>query len=307
MCTTVAKTGDKLIFGRNMDIDESFGEELILIPRKYTLKYKMAKQSENHFAVMGIGTVIDGYPLLAEGMNEFGLCMAGLNFVGNARYWSPEEGRDNLAPYELIPWILSSCKSLKDAIAKLKKVNLISLPFKKDIPLPTLHFHIADKQGSIVYESVKEGEKIYKNPVGVVTNNPPFDIQLTLLSNYGGLSPRASSTALKPYSLGLGSYGLPGDFSSGSRFARAVFAKNNTLWQAGREIYGMMRILDLVSVPCGCVLNGEEKPHYTLYQSVMDGGECVYYFRSCGSLDFSRVEMMGMDTEGDTLTELDIK
>ncbi|MBQ8393111.1 MAG: linear amide C-N hydrolase [Clostridia bacterium] len=309
MCTTVAKNGDGLIFGRNMDIEEGFGERLILVPRAYPISYKMCKGSNHHFAFMGIGTVIDGYPLFAEAVNEFGLCVAGLNFVGNACYWRENRSKDNIAPYELIPWLLSTCKTISDAISKLKRVNIISVPFKRDVPLPQLHFHIADKRGSIVYESIREGSRIYKNPAGVVTNNPGFDTQLALISNYGALSNRMGSDGLsfvKPYSLGLGAYGLPGDYSSTSRFARAVFVKRFSKWEKGNELFQMMRILDSVAVPKGCVLTEEGMEHYTLYQSVIDARECVYYFRPYGSMDTSRIEMFSMDTDGDILTEIDI-
>ena len=68
----------------------------------------------------------------------------------------------------------------------------------------------------------------------------------------------------------------------------------------------MMRILDSVAVPKGCVLTDEGREHYTLYQSVIDARECIYYFRTYGSMDTSRIDMFSMDTDGDTLTEIDI-
>lgn len=307
MCTTVAKTLRGLYFGRNMDIEYSFGERLIFVPRCFVLDNKKEKLCD-HFAFMGMGTVIDGYPMLAEGVNEFGLCMAGLNFKGNAVYYREEKDKINLAPYELIPYVLGTCKSIKDAVNVLKRINLISAPISKDVDLPTLHFHIADKSGSLTYETTRGGSKIYKNPVGVLTNNPEFSVHLTLLSGYENLknqTPPATFSA-PPYSLGLGAVGLPGDFSSLSRFVRSVFIKHYTVWDQENAVFDMYKILDSVSVPRGCVLTEDGKLHYTTYQICIDAERLIYYCRSYGSLDVSSVFMDSFKWEEREISEIKI-
>lgn len=310
MCTTIAKNTDGLLFGRNMDIERSFGERLIIAPRNYSLKYKCEKENSDHFAFMGIGTVIDGYPLYAEGVNEKGLCVAGLNFVGNAFYNSYRGEGANLAPYELIPKILSECESLKDAVALLEKTNLVSIPFRDDIPLSRLHFHIADKTGSAVFETTKNGRKIYKNPVDVLTNNPPFPYHLTNLSNYENLknhTPDAAFSSDAPYSMGLGAIGLPGDYSSMSRFVRAVFLKHYSEWDKCDRVAQMLHILNAVAVPIGAVLTDDGEAHYTTYQCCIDAENCIYYYRTYNSLNTSRIEMKSFDLNGDLLTEINLR
>ena len=77
--------------------------------------------------------------------------------------------------------------------------------------------------------------KVYDNPVGVLTNNPPFDYQMFNLNNYMHLAvanhPNTFSDelVLNPYSRGMGGMGLPGDLSSQSRFVRVSFVKMNSL------------------------------------------------------------------------------
>ncbi len=306
MCTTVAKDVRGLYFGRNMDIEYSFGEEIVFVPRCFTIDGKREKLTD-HFAFMGVGTVIDGFPMLAEGVNEFGLCVAGLNFKGNAAYYKDEQGKINLAPYELIPYLLGVCKSIKDALTALKRINLISVPINKSTPLPTLHFHIADKNGSLTYETTSQGSKIYKNPVGVLTNNPEFNIQLTLLSereNLKNQTPPPTFSVCTPYSLGLGAMGLPGDFSSVSRFIRAVFLRHYTPWEKSNAVFDIYKILDSVSVPRGSVLTEDGKLHYTLYQSCIDADKLIYYCRPYGSLGAFSVSMNSFKWEDNELSEI---
>ena len=97
-----------------------------------------------------------------------------------------------------------------------------------------LHWIISDRHASITVESVKDGLKIYDNPYGVLTNNPTFDWHLVNVNNYMGLSEAnpenklSDSHSFNTYSLGMGAFGLPGDYSSVSRFIRAVFVKEKS-------------------------------------------------------------------------------
>lgn len=100
------------------------------------------------------------------------------------------------------------------------------MAFSKDFPLSTLHWMIADQTGTIVVESMKDGLHVYDNPVGVMTNNPPFPIMKFALNDYFALSAHHKEHTFGPgvelaeYSRGMGGLGLPGDLSSKSRFVR---------------------------------------------------------------------------------------
>lgn len=152
--------------------------------------------------------------------------MAGLNFVGNAVYQEVEEGRENVAQYEFLPWILSQCDSVQAVRSLLSKMNLVGTPFSEQLPSAQLHWLIADANEAVTVECTADGLHIYDNPAGVLTNNPPFPQQMFLLNQYMGLSPRqpentfSGELALTPYSRGMGAIGLPGDLSSTSRLQR---------------------------------------------------------------------------------------
>lgn len=217
MCTAITYKTKDAYFGRTLDIECSYGEEVIVTPRNFALSFRHTKGRGSHCAIIGMGTVREGYPLYYDAANEYGLGMAGLNFPTNACYFPLREGKENVSPFELVPWILGQCKSVKEARECLSSLNLCNTPFSKDLPLSPLHWMIADKDESIVVESVADGLKIYENPVGVLTNNPPFSYHLLHLCDYIALSnepPVAhfGKKYLTPYSRGMGRWGCRGIF-----------------------------------------------------------------------------------------------
>ncbi len=210
MCTAVTYKTKDFYFGRTLDYEFSYGDEITITPRNYEIKFRHQKEIKNHYAIIGMAYVTENYPLYYDAINEKGLCIAGLNFVGNAHYNEQVESNDNIAQFEFIPWILSQCTTVKQAKKLIENMNFINEPFNENLPLAQLHWIISDSTESITVESVKEGIKIYNNPVGVLTNNPPFDKQMFELNNYMNLSPKspqnkfAKSLDLQTYSRGMG-------------------------------------------------------------------------------------------------------
>ena len=284
MCTAISCGG---FAGRNLDIDKNYGAEIIITPRNYNIVFKKEDCFNSHHAIIGIGVNIDGYPLYFDAANEKGLYIASLNYVGNAKYYAPTLNKTNIAPYELLLYILAKCKNVVEAKHELKRINLIDIPFNNTLPLAELHFFIADKYSSITVESDKNGLNIYNNPVGVLTNNPSFPIQLFNLNNYQGLSPSpienrfCNQLIFQEYSHGLGAIGLPGDLSSTSRFVRATFHKFNS--QDDDSINKAMRLLSSVAMPNGSVKTnaGYERTEYT---AVVDLDKLIYCYRTYDSL-----------------------
>ena len=201
--------------------------------------------------------------------------MAGLNFVGNAAYADVKPGLDNIAQFEFIPWILSQCASVAEVRTLLARMNLVNTPFSKQFPLAQLHWIISDKEESITVESMSDGLHIYDNPVGVLTNNPPFPQQMFQLNNYMHLSPKqpantfADDLALSAYSRGMGALGLPGDLSSASRFVRVAFTRMNA--RSGdselESVSQFFHILGSVDQQRGCCEVADGKYELTLYTS----------------------------------------
>ena len=252
--------------------------------------------------MIGMATVIDNFPLYYEATNEMGLSMAGLNFPENAVYYRFSEGKDNIAPFELIPWILSHCACVDEARVLLGKINLVNIDFSEQLPLSPLHWIISDKKCSIVAEPLRNGLKIYDDPFDVLTNNPPFEYHYTNVSNYMGLSTGqaasqfAKKIPVKNYSLGLGALGLPGDYSSASRFVRALFVKENSVSEHAEyaAVNQFFHILNAVAMPKGCVLgaNGFE---YTRYSSCCNADRGIYYYTTYNNSEIRSIDMHAVD------------
>lgn len=309
MCTAATYKTKDFYFGRTLDYEFSYGDEVTVTPRRYPFSFRHAGEVKTHYAIIGMAYVANGYPLYYDAMNEKGLCMAGLNFVGNAVYGKCVQGKDNVAQFEFIPWILGSCATVKEAREALKKINITDTPYNKELPVAQLHWLIADKEEAITVEAVREGLKIYDNPVGVLTNNPPFDMQIFNLNNYMNLSPKSPENrfsdklSLKTYSRGMGALGLPGDLSSQSRFVRVAFTKMNAVsGEAENESVGQFfHILGSVEQQRGCCELDDGKYEITIYTSCCNADRGIYYYTTYTNRQITAVNMHKEDLDGETI------
>ena len=308
MCTAITFKTNDFYFGRTLDIECSYNEEITITPRKYPFKFRHKSVRDNHYAIIGMAYVVDDFPLYYDAVNEKGLAMAGLNFVGNAVYESPMYNIDNVAQFELIPWILSQCASVSEARQKLKNLNITKTPFNDNLPVAELHWLIADENESITVESVSDGIKIYENPVGVLTNNPPFELQMHYLNNYMKLSPKSPSNefsdkiSLTTYSRGMGAIGMPGDLSSSSRFVRAAFTKLNSVSAEDEmsSVSQFFHVLGSVEQVRGCC-EVEDKYEITAYTSCINADKGVYYYTTYDNHQINAVYMKKDNLESDKL------
>ena len=307
MCTAITFQAGDHYFGRNLDLEYSYNETVTVTPRSYPFRFRCGKTLTSHYAIIGMATVADEYPLYYEATNEKGLSLAGLNFPGNAHYYPQAEGMDNIAPFELIPWLLGTCANVTEARGKLAKLNLWNTPFSPAFPLSPLHWLLADREHSLVLEPMADGLKIYEDPVGVLTNNPPFPYHLHNLTNYMGLTHQPptnrQSIELKPYSLGLGSFGLPGDMSSGSRFVKAAFTKLHSLCPAAeaQAVSQFFHILGSVCQQRGLTQLENGKFEYTLYSSCCNTDRGIYYYTTYDNSRITAVDMHREDLDSDAL------
>lgn len=286
MCTAITYKTKNHYFGRNLDLEYSYHETITITPRNYPFKFRNRKTLNQHYAMIGMAYVQDDYPLYYEATNEKGLSMAGLNFPDNAYYPNYDETKDNVSPFEFIPWILSQCERVEDAEQLLASINLYHENYSDELPLSPLHWIISDEHCSIIVEPLKEGLKIYENPVGVLTNNPTFDYHLFNLNNYIHLNKAQPNNtfsdwlALKPYSRGMGAMGLPGDASSMSRFVRAAFIKLNSISNdsEAESVSQFFHILKAVEMPKGSVELADDVYEYTIYSSCCNTTKGIYYY-----------------------------
>ena len=300
MCTAATYKTNDFYFGRTLDYEFSYGDEITITPRNYPFHFRHADHVlEEHYAIIGMAHVAEDYPLYYDAINEKGLGMAGLNFVGNAVYAEPKNGKTNVAQFEFIPWVLSQCASLNEVREKLSSMRLVNTPFSDVFPCAQLHWLIADASGSIVVESMSDGLHIHENPVGVLTNNPPFPQQMFQLNNYQGLSPKQPENTFAPglnltsYSRGMGALGLPGDLSSASRFAKVAFTKMNSL-SGGSEnesVSQFFHILGAVDQQRGCCEVADGKYEITIYTSCCNATKGIYYYTTYENHQISAVNM----------------
>ena len=154
MCTAATYQTKDFYFGRNLDYERSYGESVVIMPRNRPLPLRHGAALETHYAMIGMAHMQDGFPLYYDAVNEKGLCIAGLNFVGNAVYHPPMAERENVAQFELIPWLLGRCATLAEARQLLERVNITDTPFCAGLPAAQLHWMVADRTGCLVVLSL---------------------------------------------------------------------------------------------------------------------------------------------------------
>lgn len=314
MCTAATYKTKDFYFGRTLDYEFSYGDKITITPRNYTFDFKFMGEVKNHYAIIGMAHIANDYPLYYDAMNEKGVCIAGLNFVGNAVYNNPIEGKENVAQFELIAWILCQCENMNDVRNLLKKINITNTSFSDKLPTAQLHYIIADKNDCITLECTKDGMKIYDNKVGVLTNNPPFDMQTFMLNNYMSLSPKqpdnsfAVNIDLKQYSRGMGALGLPGDLSSASRFARVAFTKLNSKSgdNENDSVSQFFHILGLVDQQRGCCEVAEGKYEITIYTSCCNADKGIYYYTTYNCHRINAVDMHKVNLDDSKLFAYDV-
>lgn len=310
MCTAATYRTKDHYFGRTLDYEVSYGEEVVVTPRNFPFHFRHMGSLPSHYAIIGMATVAGGYPLYYDATNEKGLSIAGLNFPGNADYKPLAEGKDNVATFELIPWLLGQCATVEEAKDYLTRMNLADTPFSPQFPVSPLHWIIADRDCAITVESVREGIRIYDNPVGILTNNPPFDYQMTNLTNYMSLSTEppenhfSDQLNLTPYSRGMGMLGMPGDLSSASRFVRAAFTKLHSIsgTSESESISQFFHILGSVAQQRGCVHMGEGKYEITIYTSCCNTDRGIYYYTTYENSQITGVDMHRENLDGQQLS-----
>ena len=316
MCTSIAMKTNDFYFGRTMDLEYSFNECVVFTPRNYPISFRKAGMMKHHYALLGMATIAEGFPLYAEAFNEKGLCIAGLNFPDNA-YYPPEEKTDcsNISPFELILWLLGKCSTPAEARELLSTPHLIYIPFSDEIPLSPLHSHIADKETSFVLEITKKGMEIFDDPIRVLTNNPAFPFQMTNTCQYMNLTAGTPSNCfstdlkLKPFGRGLGSFGLPGDFSPSSRFVKASYLCLNSVCESDESssVAQFFHLLDSVSMVRGSVLTEENKYELTLYSCCMNADRGIYYYKTYSNNQLTAVNLNHENLNGCNLRRFPLR
>lgn len=303
MCTAITYQAKDHYFGRNLDLEYHFREAVTITPRNYPFSFRHLGTVANHFAMIGMATMEEGYPLYYDAVNEYGLSAAALSFPHSTKYATATD-QHTAAPFELIPWLLCDCKTTNDVKNRLVSVTVASIPFSNRYPVTPLHWIIADRESAITLEVTDSGLQIYENPLGILTNEPPFPYHMTNLQNYLHLTndePQnklVPALPLKAYSRGMGGLGLPGDLSSASRFVRAAFTKINSRSNDNESsaISQVFHILGAVAQQNGCVKIGS-RYEKTLYSSCCNTSQSIYYYTTYENSQITAVRLHGVDLD----------
>lgn len=314
MCTAASYVTKDHYFGRNLDLEYSYHEQVTVVPRKFPFKFRNGASWDAHYAMIGMAFVAGGYPLFYDAINEKGVGIAGLNFPDNCVFNDPEDGKDNIASFELIPWILGQSENIEDVRKLLGRLNITKEAFSPQLPPNPLHWMISDKEKQIVVEQTASGLHVYDDPVGVMTNNPTFDIQMTMLANYRNVTPEQGETRfadglnLGAYSRGMGGIGIPGDLSSASRFAKAAFTRMNSRSDDSESasISQFFHILGSVEQQRGLCHLGGDKYEITIYSSCGNLDRGIYYYTTYENSQITAVDMHRENLDGNQLAVYDL-
>ena len=312
MCTAISAKADDHYFGRNLDYHFDFGEKIVITPRNYPFKFSNGTVLDRHYAIIGSAVVNRGYPLYFDGTNEMGLSVAGLNFPGYAKYNEKTDGKNNIASFEFIPYILCGCATTKEAQNVLSNASITNIAFDTDFQSTPLHWIVADSEMALVLEQTDKGVQVYENEPGVLTNSPPFDMQIVNLENYANLVPFNrkpeifESLDFPFYSKGMGAIGLPGDCSSMSRFVRASFIKKCFRFgETERErVSSFFHILNSVYHIKG-ITRDKNELQMTHYSSCCNTDKGIYYYTTYYNCEINGVDMHRENLDSDKVIAYD--
>ena len=302
MCTGLAlETKDGLhLFGRNMDIEYSFNQSIIFIPRNFKCVNKSNKKElTTKYAVLGMGTIFDDYPTFADGMNEKGLGCAGLNFPVYVSYSKEDiEGKTNIPVYNFLLWVLANFSLVEEVKEALKNANIVDIPISENIP-----------GKSIVVEQTKEKLNVFDNNIGVLTNSPTFDWHVANLNQYVGLRYnqvpefKLGDQSLTALGQGTGLVGLPGDFTPASRFIRVAFLRDAMIKndKDSIDLIEFFHILNNVAMVRGSTRTVEEKSDLTQYTSCMCLEKGIYYYNTYENNQINAIDMNKENLDGNEI------
>ena len=313
MCTAISYKNE--FFGRTFDYHKSFGERILITPRNFL---QIGKE-KNQYAMIGVGVKDGETPLYFDAMNERGLFAAALNFRGCALYGVQNGRGAGVSSSHFISFVLGYFKSVSELRDLEGELWITPEGVGGAEPTP-LHWMVCDGSECIVIESTKDGLAFYDNDIGVLTNSPNFAFFKTRMQDFASLHPSNADNLMfdyeknsnYPYSHSLGALGLPGDYSSVSRFAKAAFvskyirhvgscigglAEGHSEKEATEaedlkkgKINSFFRIMSSVSVPFGCSMGENNMPMLTFYTVCADPSEGKYYFNdyNCAEIRFVR-------------------
>ncbi len=316
--TLTAKDGT-VVHARTLEFAVDLGSNVLVVPRGYkrqgtTPDGKNGKKWTSKYA--SIGANGSGVPWIFDGLNEKGLSMGLFYHPTTAEYmpYKKSDTKNTLAVWELGSYILENFATTEEVKENIQNIVVPEVVFKEWGFVPPVHFIVTDAKGkSIVIEYLKGKLNVFDNPLGVLTNSPSFDWHMTNLRNYPNLgvvqpkTRKVGGVELKPFGMGAGMVGLPGDFTPPSRFVRAVaFSTSIIPTVDGREsVIQAFHILNNFDIPKGSAREPHKDKHgniiadFTTWTSASDLKAKKFYFRTYNNSQIRMVDLnkMNLNTE----------
>lgn len=292
MCTSIfTKTlNDEYILSRTMDFSFPLDAAPMYIPKGYQWVSATKEKMTTKHAFIGAGRLLGDTYFVADGVNEAGLSAAELYLPGEVKYNKESNPtKTNVAPHELILWLLGNCETVDEVAKKIGHFNLMEIEAPLLNTVTPLHWIITDKKGGcVVIEPTEYQLHVKQNPVGVMTNSPQLEWHTQNLRNYLNVQPKQfdpvhfGNFVAEPFSQGTGTSGLPGGYTPPERFVRAAFFKEH-IAEAKDEAQGISNayhILSTVRIPKGIVVTSNGASDYSLYVGSMCNQSKTYYYSS---------------------------
>lgn len=305
LCTdmTILSKNKNTFFGRTMDFSYELDPEIYVSPRDYRWDTGINDLTiNNKYKFIGIGQNI-GKITFTDGTNELGLAGAVLFFPGYANYSNYENSNANrisIASIDIINYILGNCSDVQDVIKTLNNINIIGVEDSVTNSVAPLHWIFVDKKGKcITVEKTANGLQIFDNQLKVLANSPNFEWHMTNLRNYINISPFQQESiswgdiTFTPFGQGTGTFGLPGDYTSPSRFVRTAYLKSFTAAPTTDEeaVNTCFNIIKGVTIPKGAVVTKRGTNDYTQYTAFMNINSGDYYFNTYFNNQITKVSI----------------
>jgi choloylglycine hydrolase len=338
-CTSfrLASKDGAVLVGRSMEFGMDLSSAVMVVPRgfRFTSPAPGGGQGLSWQAKYGfVGMNAKGIDVATDGLNEAGLSVHLLLLPGFAKYQEvdPQETARALAHIEVGNWILSNFATIEEVKTAIQNVVVFGYepPGLSFLPL---HYAVHDGKSALVIEYVNGQRHVYDNPVGVLTNSPPFDWQLTNLRNYINLtnlsvdSLKLGKYTLEPLGQGTGLLGVPGDYTPPHRFVRATALAYAAVPPATAADAANLafHILNNVDISLGAVASRASAPaaetpsgspparvgglDYDLTQwvTVSDLTNRIYYFHTYKNLAIRKIELQKLAFSGKAIQHIGIE
>lgn len=327
-CTGIRLIGEdgSVVHARTMEFAIDIHSDIMMVPRGFARTGTTPDGQEGlkwkaKYASVGMNGV--GLPVLFDGVNEKGLAAGTFYFPNSAGYmpYTAADAGKTIAQWEVGSYILENFASVAEVKANIGNIVVPAVVFGAWGFAPEAHYIVHDATGqSIVLEYVGGKLNVHDNPLGVLTNSPPFDWHMTNLRNYVNFSMSSSAPVqlgpvkLLPTGQGSGMLGLPGDFTPPSRFVRAVaFSQSVFRPKTGEDaVLEAFHVLNQFDIPKGAAREHETDEHgniladYTIWTAASDLKAKRYYFRTYENSQIRMVDLMKMNIDGKDIVTLPI-